>query len=79
MDVDLADVTLHIDEALSAEDIARLEARLRERDGVVSVHFNTEKAHPHLAVIEFVPDKVRPQELLSIVKYLGHHGELVGL
>ena len=79
MDINLADVTLHIDEELGEEALASLEQALRQRDGVVSVHFNTNVAHPHLAVVEFNPDKVNSRDLLSIVHYQGYHGELVGL
>ena len=79
MDINLADVTLHIDEELSAEARGALEDALRERDGVVSVHFNTNAAHPHLAVVEFNPERVNSRDLLNIVEYQGYHGELVGL
>jgi len=79
MDINLADVTLHIDEELSDEARGGLEDVLRQRDGVVSVHFNTNATHPHLAVIEFNPEKVSSMDLLSMVKFQGYHGELVGL
>jgi hypothetical protein len=79
MDIQLADVTLHVDEELDDEARASLEQALRECDGVVSVHFNTNTARPHLAVIEFVPEKVSSQDLLSIVQRQGYHGELMGL
>jgi hypothetical protein len=79
MDINLADVTLHVDEELSEEARSALEDALRERDGVVSVHFNTNAEHSHLAVVEFNPDKVGSKDLLSIVKFQGYHGELVGL
>ncbi len=79
MDINLADITLHIDEELNSEAISSLEDALRARDGVVSVHFNTTAKHPHLAVIEFNPDKVGSRDLLSILQYQGYHGELVGL
>ncbi len=79
MDINLADVTLHVDEELSEEARDALEDALRQRDGVVSVHFNTNAEHPHLAVIEFIPDKVKSKDLLSILKNQGYHGELVGL
>ena len=79
MDIHLADVTLHVDEELGNQARDALEDALRRRDGVVSVHFNTNAAHPHLAVVEFNPEKVRSRDLLSIVKYQGYHGELVGL
>jgi len=79
MDINLADVTLHIDEELNSEALAGLEEALRQRDGVVSVHFNTNVAHPHLAVVEFNPDKVGSQDLLGIVHFQGYRAELVGL
>ena len=79
MDINLADVTLHVDEELNPQARDALEDALRQRDGVVSVHFNTNAAHPHLAVIEFVPERVNSRDLLSIVRYQGYHGELVGL
>lgn len=79
MDIDLADVTLHIDEELEPDQLGALEDALRARDGVVSVHFNTSVKHPHLAVVEFNPVKVSSRDLLSILRYQGLHGELVGL
>ena len=79
MDIHLADVTLHVDEELNQEARDALEDALRQRDGVVSVHFNTNAAHPHLAIIEFNPEKVSSRDLLSILQYQGYHGELVGL
>ena len=79
MDINLADVTLHVDEELSEEARDALEDALRRRDGVVSVHFNTNVAHPHLAVVEFNPERVNSKDLLNIVKHQGYHGELVGL
>ncbi len=79
MDIDLADLTLHVDEELNPEQLGALEDALRARDGVVSVHFNTNAKHPHLAVIEYNPEKVNGKDLLSILRYQGYHGELVGL
>lgn len=79
MDIQLADVTLHVDEELDQGGRAALEEALRQRDGVVSVHFNTNAAHPHLAVIQFNPAKVHNSDLLSIVQNQGHHGQLTGL
>ena len=79
MDINLADVTLHVDEELSPQARDALEDALRRRDGVVSVHFNTHAAHPHLAIVEFNPERVSSRDLLSIVKNQGYHGELVGL
>ena len=77
MDINLADVTLHVDQDLDPAARAELEEKLRARDGVVSVHFNEQR--PHLLVCEFVPEKVTTMDLLSIVRFQGYRGELVGL
>ncbi len=77
MDVNLADVTIHIDQDLDSVARANLEERFREREGIVSVHFDN-KRH-HLMVCEFVPEKVNSLDLLSILRYQGYRGELVGL
>ncbi|MFC1327149.1 MAG: ATP-binding protein, partial [gamma proteobacterium symbiont of Ctena orbiculata] len=38
MNIDLADITLHVDETLDSDGLAQLEDAFRLRDGVVSVH-----------------------------------------
>ena len=55
MDIKLVDITLHIDENLSAEQRETIEESLRALDGVVSVH-NSEKA-PHLTIVGYNPRK----------------------
>jgi cell division protein FtsX len=77
MQVSLSDVLIHIDETLSADKRAEVEDRLREIDGVVSVHNPDER--PHLTIVEYVPDKTDAQALLRAVKDQGCHAELVGL
>jgi len=77
MDINLADVTIHVDQELDATARADLEEKFRARDGIVSVHFNDKR--PHLLVCEFVPEKVNTMDLLSIVRFQGYGGELVGL
>lgn len=77
MDIQLADVTVHIDQTLEREDRARIEDGLRAIDGVVSVHNPDER--PHLAVIEYNPDKTNSQAILSSVMAQGVHAELIGL
>jgi hypothetical protein len=79
MNINLSDVTLHIDENLGVEARAALEEALRQREGVISVHFNINATRPHLAVVEFNPDCVSSKDLLSIVRFQGYHAELVGL
>jgi hypothetical protein len=77
MDIQLADVTIHVDEDLGAVERADIEQRLRAIDGVVSVHNPDDK--PHLTVVEYNPQKVKSKALLDAVKSSGVHAELVGL
>ncbi|MET0066397.1 MAG: ATP-binding protein [Candidatus Thiodiazotropha sp.] len=77
MNIDLADVTLHIDETLDAGGMADLEEAFRQREGVVSVHVNENR--PHLFVLEYNPEMVHSKDLLSITRYKGLHAELIGL
>jgi len=77
MDIQLADVTIHVDENLEVAKRAEIEQKLRAIDGVVSVHNPDEK--PHLAVVEYDPNKVKSTALLDAVKGEGVHAQLVGL
>ncbi|WP_462320710.1 ATP-binding protein [Halochromatium sp.] len=77
MDIQLADVLIHIDESLTADRRTSVETQLREIDGVVSVNNPDDK--PHLTLVEFRPDKVDSKTLLEQVEAEGVHAELVGL
>lgn len=77
MDIQLADVVVHIDENLAKERRAQIEEKLRAMDGIVSVHNPDDR--PHLAVIEFNPDVSSSGAILRMVKSQGVHAELVGL
>jgi cell division protein FtsX len=77
MDINLADVTLHIDENLSAEQRGTVEESLRALDGVVSIH-NSDKT-PHLIVIEYNPAVMDSQRILKRVTDQNAHAKLVGL
>ena len=77
MDIQLADVTLHIDETLSKERRADLETTLRGIDGVVSVS-NADKT-PHLTIVEYNPKKTNSTDILTCVKEQGVHAELIGI
>jgi hypothetical protein len=77
MNVQLADVMVHIDQNLSPEQRSLIEMTLRAMDGVVSVHNPADR--PHLSVIEYVPEKTSSQAILSAVTGRGVHAELVGL
>jgi hypothetical protein len=77
MDIDLADVTIHIDETLDEDGKAKLEDALRNREGVVSVRINPD--HPHLVLVEYNPKIIKSRDLVDIPRFQGLHGELVGL
>ena len=77
MDIQLVDVTLHIDENLDAQDRTRIEGNLRSINGVVSVHNPDER--PHLVVVEYNPEATSSQAVLNCVTAEGVHAELIGL
>ena len=77
MDIQLADVTIHIDKNLSSEQRGTIEESLRALDGVVSIH-NPDKT-PHLTLVEYDPDIITSRKILERVTDQGAHAELVGL
>jgi hypothetical protein len=77
MDIQLADVILHIDKNLSSEQRGTIEESLRALDGVVSIH-NPDKT-PHLTLVEYDPDVTTSSKILERVTNQGAHAELVGL
>jgi len=77
MDVNLADITLHIDENLNTEQRETIEESLRALDGVVSVH-NSEKT-PHLSIVQYNPEEMDSKRILKRVTDQGAHAELIGM
>jgi len=77
MDIQLADVVVHIDQTLERERRSEIEEQLRAIDGVVSVHNPDDR--PHLAIIEYNPDRTSSTVILNTVTVQGVHAELVGL
>lgn len=77
MDIQLADVTLHIDENLSSEQRGTIEESLRALEGVVSV-VNADKT-PHLALVEYNPDVTSSHDILERVTGQGVQAQLIGI
>ena len=77
MDISLADVMFHIDEALDKERRLEVETRLRDVDGVVSVRNPDDR--PHLTIVGYRPDKTDAQALLGSLRAQGVHAEMIGL
>jgi hypothetical protein len=77
MDIQLADVVVHIDQTLERGRRTEIEEQLRAIDGVVSVHNPDDR--PHLAIVEYNPDKTTSAAILNTITIQGIHAELVGL
>ena len=77
MDIQLADVVVHIDQTLERERRTEIEEHLRAIDGVVSVHNPDDR--PHLAIVEYNPDRTSSAAILNTVTVQGVNAELVGL
>ena len=75
--MDLADVTVHIDETLAQVGLDGIENALRRLDGVVSVGRRSDKRH--LMVVKFNPDKLKAVDIVQCVRNEGVHAELIGL
>jgi len=76
-DINLADVTIHIDKATDADTRAKIEAALRRLNGVVSVHMPSDETH--LVVVEYNPDVTTSTHMLTTVRELSGHAEMIGL
>jgi hypothetical protein len=77
MDIQLADVVVHIDQTLERERRSEIEEQLRAIDGVISVHNPDDR--PHLSIVEYNPDKTSSSVILNTVTVQGVHAELIGL
>lgn len=77
MNVDLADITIHLDQAADETGRQRIDEALRKNAAVVSVHFQPGK--DHLLVVEYNPAQTKSDDLLSAVQGQGFSAELIGL
>lgn len=73
----LADVIIHIDEALATTQRGHLEDELRKVKGVVAPRFN--RGSPHLLLVSYDPGATDSQNLLRVAKTNGYRAQLVGL
>lgn len=76
MDIKMVDVMLHIDESTTHDDREQLRDTLLAMDGVMAADYHDEK--PHLVLVEYDPDAVKPLAFVDAMKTNGLHGELVG-
>lgn len=76
-DIKLTDVTIHIDKDADNDTRQKIDAALRTKDGVVSVHMPNDK--PHLLVVEYDADATDSGNMLTTVKQIAGHAELIGM
>jgi len=77
MDINLVDVTVHIDENLSPEQRIEIQDSIRALDGVVSVHGSVKT--PHLTIVQYNPEEMDSQRILKRITNQGAHAELIGM
>jgi hypothetical protein len=73
----MADVTIHLDETMDHDRRAAIADTVRAHKGVMGVAHHDTK--PHLMIVEYDPEEVHARELLQVVRDEGVHAELVGL
>lgn len=73
----MADVMIHIDEALSEESLREVEAAVREDMGVISA--GVPANNRHMMLVAYDPQGVTAADILARVKSAGVHAELVGM
>jgi hypothetical protein len=77
MDIQLADVVVHIDQTLEQEQRFKIEDVIRGIAGVVSVHNPDDR--PHLSIVQYNPDLTDSATILATVTNQGVQAELIGL
>ena len=77
MAIQMADVTIHIDETLDNGRLERLRDEILGQTGVMAADYRKEKRH--LMTVEFDPARNNSENLLKVVKAQGLHAELIGL
>ena len=76
-DIDLADVTIHIDRDTDSDTRQSIETALRAVNGVISVHMPSDESH--LVVVEYDPNAPTSSHLLTMTKEVAGRAELIGL
>ena len=77
MSHDIADVTVHIDEALDHARLERVAERVRKGRGIVSAVFRDTK--PHFLLVRYDPSVIDSMAVHRLVTEQGVHAELIGL
>jgi hypothetical protein len=75
--MEMADVTVHINEAIDHDRRTQIADTIRAHKGVMAVAHHDEKSH--LMIIEYDPDTVTSLELLQVTLDQGVHAQLIGM
>ena len=76
-DIKLIDVTIHINKDTDSDTRQRIDAALRTKVGVVSVHMPNDK--PHLLVVEYDSDATDSSNMLAVVQQVAGSAQLIGM
>ncbi|MDD3518640.1 MAG: hypothetical protein PHQ14_09840 [Chromatiales bacterium] len=77
MNGNIADVLIHIEPSLAADERRALEDGLRHVDGVIAPRFGEQT--PHLLLVAYDPGRTDAASLLGYVGDRGHAARLVGM
>lgn len=75
--MDIADILIHVQPTLSAEQRAKIEEALSGSKGVISAHFSP--AHLHELTVSYDPEAARAGQLLQIVREWDQAAVMAGL
>ncbi|MDH5796992.1 MAG: hypothetical protein OEZ19_00385 [Paracoccaceae bacterium] len=75
--MDIADVTIHVDETVDHDARVQIVENLKACDGVTDVISGDAK--PHVMIVKFNPAAITSKELLKSVLDSGVHAQLIGL
>jgi len=77
MGTKMVDVTIHIDEKISGEQLEALRDKLLAQKGVMAADYHNDK--PHLMIVEYNPDIIDSTKFLGIAAKMNLHAELIGM
>jgi hypothetical protein len=75
--MNIADILIHVHPELSARQRDELEAGIRTRDGIVSVHFSS--GHQHELIVAYNSEAVTARQILELVRQWDKAATMVGL
>ncbi len=77
-DINIADIVVHLHPESSCDDRNVMEQELREHEGVVSVHFDT-NIHPHSLVVAYNPEVISSALILEGVRKCDNRAVMAGI